>query len=75
MVFVVEDDGVGIDDPNVLANNKNAPHGLNNIQSRLRLLYGEGYGLQIQKREEGGTAVTVRIPKGGSEHAENYDRG
>lgn len=75
MVFVVEDDGAGIEDPNVLENNKNAPHGLSNIQSRLRLLYGEGYGLQIQRRPEGGTAVTVRIPRGGTEHAENHDRG
>lgn len=75
MVFVVEDDGVGIVDPNVLESNKNAPHGLSNIQSRLRLLYGEGYGLQIQKRPVGGTAVTVRIPKGGTEHAEDHDRG
>ena len=73
MVFVVEDDGVGIQDPDVLRSG--TPHGLSNIQSRLRLLYGEQYGLQIQRREEGGTAVTVRIPKGGSEHAENHDRG
>lgn len=75
MVFVVADDGVGIEDVNVLENQKNAPHGLSNIQSRLRLLYGEGYGMQIQRREEGGTAVTVRIPKGGTEHAEDHDRG
>lgn len=67
MVFVVEDDGVGIDNPNVLESG--APHGLSNIQSRLQLLYGQDYGLQIQRREVGGTAVTVRIPKGGTEHA------
>lgn len=73
MVFVVEDDGIGIEDPNVLESG--TPHGLSNIQSRLRLLYGEKYGLQIQRRETGGTAVTVRVPKGGSEHAENNDRG
>lgn len=73
MVFVVEDDGVGIEDPNVLESN--APHGLSNIQSRLQLLYGKDYGLQIQRRDVGGTAVTVRIPKGGTEHAENHDRG
>ena len=73
MVFVVEDDGVGIEDPNVLESN--APHGLSNIQSRLQLLYGKDYGLQIRRRDVGGTAVTVRIPKGGTEHAENHDRG
>lgn len=73
MVFVVEDDGVGIENPNVLESG--TPHGLSNIQSRLRLLYGESYGLQIERRQEGGTAVTVRIPKGGFVHAENHDRG
>ncbi|OME94560.1 MULTISPECIES: sensor histidine kinase [Paenibacillus] len=37
--------------------------GLSNIHNRLRLLFGEGYGIAIQSRFGHGTTVTVRIPK------------
>ncbi len=34
-----------------------------NTHSRLRLLYGEAYGLSIQSQEGSGTTVTIRIPE------------
>ena len=37
--------------------------GIFNIQQRLRLLYGEEYGLTIELLKPSGTAVTIRIPK------------
>ncbi|MGG3506116.1 sensor histidine kinase [Paenibacillus lautus] len=37
--------------------------GLSNIHNRLRLLFGEGYGIAIQSQFGHGTTVTVRIPK------------
>jgi len=37
--------------------------GLPNIHSRLRLLFGEGYGIAIESRFGQGTTVTVKIPK------------
>ncbi len=37
--------------------------GLSNIHNRLRLLFGEGYGIAIDSQFGHGTTVTVRIPK------------
>lgn len=37
--------------------------GLSNIHNRLRLLFGDGYGIAIQSQFGHGTTVTVRIPK------------
>jgi two-component system, sensor histidine kinase YesM len=37
--------------------------GLSNIQNRLRLLFGENYGIAIESRFGQGTTVTVKIPK------------
>ncbi|MNC17235.1 Sensor histidine kinase YpdA [compost metagenome] len=36
--------------------------GLSNIHNRLRLLFGENYGIAIESRTGQGTTVTVRIP-------------
>ena len=37
--------------------------GIFNIQQRLLLLYGKGYGLTIERLKPSGTAVTICIPK------------
>lgn len=37
--------------------------GLSNIQNRIRLMYGEAYGLDIQSTFNGGTRVTMRLPR------------
>ncbi|WP_231869834.1 sensor histidine kinase [Paenibacillus riograndensis] len=37
--------------------------GLTNIHNRLRMLFGEGYGITIESRFGEGTTVTVKIPK------------
>lgn len=37
--------------------------GLTNIHNRLRLLFGEGYGITIESRFGYGTTVTVKIPQ------------
>lgn len=37
--------------------------GLHNVQQRLKLFYGEGYGVRIDSVEGEGTTVTLRIPK------------
>lgn len=36
--------------------------GMRNVNSRLRLLYGEQYGLRVESVEHGGTAVTLHLP-------------
>jgi two-component system sensor histidine kinase YesM len=42
---------------------KNGGFGLQNVHQRLRLYFGERYGLQIDSEEHKGTCVYVRIPK------------
>ena len=67
--FTVTDDGVGMDEKslarlNEVLSNKADPDriGLQNVQARIKLFYGEGYGISIDSRLGGGTAVAIRIP-------------
>ncbi|MEG2603815.1 MAG: histidine kinase [Clostridia bacterium] len=51
--------------------------GLRNVHRRLRLLYGEPYGLTIESQEQVGTVITLRLPIGGegAEHGGDPDCG
>ncbi|QMV43187.1 sensor histidine kinase [Cohnella cholangitidis] len=42
---------------------KNGGFGLQNVHQRLRLYFGERYGLRIDSEEHKGTCIYVRIPK------------
>ncbi len=62
----VEDDGVGAE-PAVLRNmlagaGDHDGVGLHNVDERLRALFGDGHGLQIDTYPGRGTKVTMRIP-------------
>ena len=71
LYLLISDDGVGMDQelldhlltytPMSKANGSNVA--IYNIHSRLRLLYGEGYGLSYQSVPGRGTEVTIRIPR------------
>lgn len=37
--------------------------GLKNVQERIRLNYGPGYGLTVTGGPAGGTVVTFRLPR------------
>lgn len=68
VVFEVEDDGAGFDVPeDILSNKKAKPNlggfGLYNVNERLKLEYGEGYGLTIVSKKGEGTRVIVRAEK------------
>lgn len=64
----VEDNGVGIakEEQEALLNSdrKNGTKsiGLNNIHSRMKILYGEMYGVTIESRMDEGTRVSILIP-------------
>ena len=70
--IIIEDDGVGMDEATLLSNfSPAAPgqitatpggYGVRNIQDRLRLAYGEPFGLSCVSRPGKGTTVTVYIP-------------
>lgn len=66
-VITVEDDGVG-EDPErvrrVLAGDDTSDSvGLGNVDSRLRSVFGDEYGLVVETAVGAGTKVTVRVPK------------
>ena len=66
----VSDNGMGIPEEEIdlLLKDTNRVHkkgsgvGLVNVNNRLRLLFGEPYGLQIESELDEGTTVTVSIP-------------
>ena len=66
-VITVEDDGVGIDPEvarAVLAGRPGSEHvGLHNVDTRLRQVYGAGFGLVVETNLGSGTLVTMRVPK------------
>jgi len=67
LVFVIKDDGVGMEEikRQTIVTNSGMDCdsiALGNIQKRIKLYYGKQYGLEIQSAKEKGTTVTLRIP-------------
>ncbi|MEU9986419.1 histidine kinase [Streptomyces sp. NPDC048045] len=65
---VVEDNGVGMDPQRLrdLLRGRGGPLagiGLNNVDMRLRQVYGDDHGLVIETAMGAGTKITVRVPK------------
>ncbi len=70
--FLIRDNGLGITDERLaeLKNNLDAvatgaksSYGLKNVNKRIKLFYGEECGLEIDKNEEGGATIEIRIRK------------
>lgn len=61
----ISDDGVGFDVNNMVASGTGI--GLNNVDRRLRSLYGIQSGLSMDSKPGHGTVCTVRIPRGGAQ--------
>ncbi|MCR5671785.1 MAG: histidine kinase [Butyrivibrio sp.] len=71
LIFVCEDDGVGIDE-DVLgglkaqlenSDNTSGHFGLYNIHRRIQLMYKEDYGLELNSKKGEGTMVRLTLPK------------
>ena len=58
MIFTIEDDGVGIDDMSRLENG----YGVRNVIERIKLNYGEKYGVTFESTPGKGTKVTIVVP-------------
>ena len=86
IIFQVEDDGVGISEEK-LNNIKKSAHakaldsdsvGIANVDKRIKLYYGQDYGLKIQSKKNVGTITRITMPfstiplgnenMGGSDH-------
>ena len=62
--FRIEDNGKGIpkDMLERLLDEKNDSIGIQNVNKRIRITYGENYGLHIESEEGKGTKVTIWLP-------------
>lgn len=58
MIFEIEDDGVGIEDMSRLEDG----YGVRNVRERIRLNYGEEYGVAFESTPGKGTKVIIRVP-------------
>ena len=70
IVLIVADDGIGMKEESInllltnkLSSSKGSGYGLKNINKRIKLLYGESYGLSFKSSYGHGTSVTIKIPK------------
>ncbi len=67
LYFEVEDDGLGMTEKtiqNVLYEEADEQGvGLNNVHERIRLMYGKGYGLEIESEIEEGTKIIFKLPR------------
>lgn len=70
--FLIKDNGIGITDKRLseLKNNLDSvttgaksSYGLKNVNKRIKLFYGEQCGLEIDRNEEGGATIEIRIRK------------
>jgi len=77
-VITITDDGVGMDRDTLLhifehhhVNRSKNGVGIYNVQRRLKLYYGEAYGISYESEPGKGTTATVTIPmEGGEAHEE-----
>jgi two-component system, sensor histidine kinase YesM len=68
VIFTITDDGIGISDDKIgqilLTPSSEELHGygIRNINEKIKLLYGDGYGLTYKSNVSIGTTVTIKIP-------------
>ena len=70
LLITITDDGAGMTEEAIreLHDTLNQIHptkgyGIRNVQQRIRILYGEEYGIHINSKIDEGTTVVIRLPK------------
>ena len=68
-ILTVSDDGIGMDDKvlehifdEAMKDNKSNGVGVPNVQKRLKLYYGDEYGIAYKSRKGEGTEATITVP-------------
>lgn len=69
ILIEIEDNGVGMTDEEIIEINNNIVdfskefgYGVRNVNRRIELFYGKGYGLKYRKNRYGGVTVSITIP-------------
>ena len=69
ITLYIQDDGIGMSEELVsqlqagsVSSNRHAGYGLKNINERIKLNYGDMYGLAFESKLGAGTTVSVKIP-------------
>lgn len=65
LVFIIQDNGVGMDEDHLAnaLNDKGSRHiGMFNVNQRIKLYYGDDYGISIDSKQGVGTKVTLVLP-------------
>jgi two-component system, sensor histidine kinase YesM len=83
LVIDVIDNGLGIDEErlnyvyrkiNNLSEGSKKSIGLSNVNQRIRLCYGEGYGIKVTSQKGQGTKVSIYLPMvGGLKYVEGFN--
>lgn len=68
IVFVIEDNGVGMDEEQIEELLKKEPGdktgiGIKNVNDRIKIYFGEEYGVEIESEPDEGTRVRITMPK------------
>ena len=68
VVFTVADNGVGMEEEQIQAilRKERSDHtgiGIKNVNDRLKIYFGEGYGITIHSEPDEGAVVTIRMPQ------------
>ena len=62
--IMIEDNGVGMDNETIerMLSENSKGYGIRNVNERIKLMYGEDYGIYIESVIGQGTVVTVKLP-------------
>ncbi len=62
--FCVEDNGKGMDAERIrqITDSKDGSIGINNVDKRIKLLFGDSFGVSILSEPDKGTKVVIRLP-------------
>ena len=64
LVLTVADNGPGFDGSmeKVLVSKESKGYGLKNVNDRIRIFYGEVYGIRAGENQAGNTRIHIRVP-------------